>query len=309
VAAGAVALMSFSYGQRGWRKPEPFNTTMEGRGNVHFNGATYSFKALQVTLQKNDRVTIHALLYAENNKDVVLTGKVSDFSRRAGRLSADIDSVSYGRDMDPADAMCDIDTTNGGRFSTVTITGRNTRDHNNVSLDFVSNGHEITDFRDPYAMDRNREKDRNQPWWKGNGDRGDDQRYAAAGRYVDMDEWRRAGEHFVVRYRLELQRDGDARMIVESVEDRNMPNDHDARWDHGDILKYLQRGQDVTQTGKWRQDGDRITISFDHISYGNTSRDKDEVFHGRMRNGTIFVEDYEKSFYGHNVSLSFEPSR
>src|SRR5689334_16700721 len=85
VAASAVALMSLSYAQSGGRRPESFNTAMEGRGSVHFNGATYSFHALQVTLQRNDRITIHALLYTPNNKDVVLTGRARDYSRRGNR--------------------------------------------------------------------------------------------------------------------------------------------------------------------------------------------------------------------------------
>jgi hypothetical protein len=309
VVAGIAALMSISFAQHSNRKPDAFNTTMEGRGSVHFNGATYSFHQLQVTLQRNDRVTVHALLYASNNKDVVFTGKMSDFGRRTGRLSADIDAVGYGRDSDGADALCDIDMTSDRRFNTVTITGRNTTDHNNLSLDFVSNGHEITDFQIPnrdqiYDKDRGRhdrdhDRDRDRDHDNNNG-------RASAGHYVDMDEWRRNGEHFVVRYRLDLDRDGGAKMVVQSVEDRNMPDDRDARYDHGDVLKYLQHGQGVTQTGRWTQDGNNVTIRFDHIEYGFTSKRKDEVFRGHMRNGTIWIDDYEKSFYGHSVNLSFE---
>jgi hypothetical protein len=303
----ATAAMSSASAQRN-RRPDPFNTTMEGRGTVHFNGATYSFHQLQLTLQKNQRVTVHALLYASDSKDVILTGKVSDFGRRTSRLSADIDAVSYGRDTDSAEAMCDIDLTSNGRFNTVTITGSNTTDHNNISLDFVSNGKEVTDFQRPngdriydqYGKDRDRNRG------GGNNGHDDNRSVQVAGRYADSDEWRKHGQHFLVRYSLELRRQGDARLVVSSVEDRDMPDDKDSRFDHGDILKYLQRGQDVMETGQWVQDGDRVTITLDRVQYGETSRPKKEVLRGRMRNGTLWIDDYEKSFYGHNVSLSFE---
>src|SRR5262249_42716487 len=153
-------------------------TIMEGRGSAHVNGSTYDFHQLQITLQKNDRLTIHALLYGADRRDVIFTGHVSDFGRRTARLSADIDNVSYGRDTDSADAMCAIEMTASDRSNTVTITGRTTIVHNNASLDFVSNGHLATDPNDDnrdHDRDHNRDHDNN--------------RWTAAGRYVDFDQW------------------------------------------------------------------------------------------------------------------------
>ena len=312
-----ATLASLGSAQRWNRRPDPFNTTMEGRGSVHFNGTTYSFHQLQVTLQRNDRLTVHALLYAGDGRDVVLSGKVNDFGRRTGRLSADIDSIGYGRDNDSADAMCDIDMTSADRFNTVTITGQNTTDHNGLSLDFVSNGRVVTDFQRPNndriydnrkwdnrrGDNRDRDRDRN-----GDRDREDNRGGYAAGRYTDSDQWRRHGDSFLVRYTLDMRPNGQVRLVADG-QDRNMPDDRDSRYDHGDILKYLQHGDNVVETGHWTQDGNRITITFDWIQYGDTSRSKKEVWHGQMRNGTLWIDDYEKSFYGHDVQLSFEPSR
>lgn len=303
-AVAMAALISTASAQR-WPDRTPdrqaFNTTMEGRGTVHFNGATYSFRELQVTLQNNRRVTVHAFL-SGRDKDVVFTGKLEDRNGRSGRFNADIEGVAYGRDNDAADATCEIDMGTGQRFDSVTIRGRNRSDRNNLSLDFTST-REVTDSRWPDRDrgrdgDRDRDRDRDRD--------GNNGRWRAAGSYVDKDEWRGRGDHFLVRYALNLGRDGRARLVVASLEDRNMPDDKKSRYDHGDILKYLQHGRDVIQTGRWTQNGDEIMIRFDRIQTGDGSRDKDEVLRGRMRNGTVWIDDYEKSFYGHHVSLSFE---
>ena len=299
MAIAVAALTSSAMAQR-WQRPDAFNTTMEGRGTAHYNGSTYSFRQIQVTLQKNQRLTVHALLYAQDGRDIVLTGKVSDFSHRTGRLSADLDSVSYGRDFDPADALCDIDTEPDGRFNTVTITGRDTSGHNNLALDFVSNGHQITDLQDP---GRNEMTDPG----RRDHDQGDDfGGRMDAGRYINVDEWRNHGQHYLLRYTLDLARkSGQARMVVSSDSSVDLPDDRDSKFDHGDVLKYMGRGASVVETGMWSQDGDRVTITFDRIQYGDTNRSKKEVFHGTIRNGVLSVDDYEKSFYGHSATLTF----
>jgi len=261
------------------------------------NGASYTFSQLQLSLQDNQRVSVHALLYGRDNKDVVFTGRLNDHGRRDGRLSADIDNVAYGRDTDSADASCDIDMGSGKKFNSVTINGRNSNDRNKISLDFVSNGREVTDYQGRWP---NRDRDNNRDH-NNDGDRGRN----ASGRYSDTDEWRRRNDHFKVTYALDLRQSGDVRLVV-AAEDRNMPDDRDARYDHGDILKYLQDGHDVIETGRWTQNGDRVTITFDSIQYGRTSCDKREVLKGRVKGNTLWIDDFEKSFYGHGSSLSFE---
>src|SRR5579885_3049070 len=163
----ALAIVGIAPAQRRW--DGDMNTTMEGRGTVHFDGITYSFRSLQLTVQKNKRVTVHAILDNPDGRDVVFMGKMSDIGRRTGRLSADLDSAAYGRESDAADALCDVDLGPDETFRTVTITGRNTSDHNVLSLDLVSNGHRVTTFQPPardriYDQDRNRRDQHDQNW-------------------------------------------------------------------------------------------------------------------------------------------------
>lgn len=309
----ATAAISIASAQRS------FNTTMEGRGTARFGGQSYSFNQLQLTLQENKRVTVHALLRNMQSKDLVFTGRLNNSSRRSGRLNADIDNVAYGANADSADALCDIDMSSNSQFRTVTITGRNTSDRNRVALDFVSNGREVTSYQPPRGAmgdeqkrrqdqdrdrDRNRNRDRdrdkNDNRWPNGGNRS-----SAQGRYTETEAWRNNGQHFVMRYTLELSRNGDARLVADSLEDRNMPNNSEDRYDHGDILKYMHSDHTVTETGHWTQDGDRVTIKFDRISYGSTRRDKKEVWKGRLRNDSLRIDDFEKSFYGHKVELTF----
>jgi hypothetical protein len=308
-----VAALACIGSAQGYRRPDAFNTTMEGRGSVRINGQTYSFNQLQVTLQSNERVTVHALLYSANNRDVVMSGRLKDRSSRGGRLVADINSVEYGRDHDTADATATIDLSSGERFSAVTVRGRNTSDRNSVSLDFTGNGRQVTQYQGDRDRDRNRDRDdrsdRDHDWnrdrdWNRDWDRDDNRR--AHGLYTDADEWRRRGEHFLVRYNLDLDRNGRAKMTVKA-EDRNMPNDRNSQFAHGAILEYLERGRDVVQTGRWSQNGNNITIIFDRIETGNNNnRSRREVLKGKIRNGTIWMDQYDQNLYGHRVNLTFE---
>jgi len=248
-----------------------------------------------VSVGNDRRITIHAYVDGRNGRDVVFRGQISDVSRRAERLTADLDTVDDGYGQDHANALCDIDMVDNNTYKSVTITGRNINDRNNLSLNFTSTGRRADDrgkfWDNPGAYGRDRDRD---DQWRGTGS------------FVETEEWRRHGEHYVLRYTLTLSHNGDARLVADSIEDRNMPTDEENMRAHGQILKYLQHNRNVVQTGDWHRDGDRITIHFDTVSYGDKRRSKDEKWIGHLRNDQLSVTDFEDSFYGHETKLTFQ---
>ena len=208
--------------------------------------------------------------------------------RGAGRdIHVDITGVQAGsnREFDRAAADGTIVLDKDGDPRTIKIKGTDLEDKNNIFLNFKSTD---SDHR-AQRMDHD-QSDR-----------------TSFGRYTDMENWSHNGQTFSLKYTLQLDRDsGQAKLVISPQGDRNEPDDRLDVGEHGQVLDYLHTGQDVTQTGHWWQQGDRIEIRFDHISYGDTNRAKSERLIGHLKGTTIFITELDRAFYGQDAKLSFE---
>lgn len=131
---------------------------------------------------------------------------------------------------------------------------------------------------------------------------------AAAGLYRDTETWRNGGQQFRVRYSLNLSSEGHAFLDVNSLQDRNMPNNDSNTDPHGELLRYMHAGHDVIQSGTYTQNGSEITIHFDRIKYGRTQRSKSETMHGRLSGGVLTMDNFDKTFYGTDTLTFHEAS-
>lgn len=295
LALGFVAVLaSFAPAQGRWNQRErAINRTERGSGTVHFKGRDYSVSQVQVTLASNGRATIRAV---RSGSDVVFTGKWGRYGLRNDAAGVVLDRVSYDGDSDRASVRGRVDL-RGNSFDTVDLMGQNSEERNDLWLRFDANGRSWDDRDDRW--------DNNNGRW----DRDDyrNNRGDAVGRYTDSERWSRRNDDFFVKYVLELSSNGRARLVVSS-EDRNMPNDETSRRQHGDVIRYLHSGQDVVQTGRWSQSGDRVTINWDRISYGGTTRTKSSTWRGRQQVRDLRFDSYDESFYGRRSELTFERS-
>lgn len=259
-----------------------FTRTQSGNGTVRFDGRNYDINSVQVSLQSNGRATVRAI---RGGDDFVFTGKWSQYGLRRDSAGLILDRVQHGNDSDKANARGRVDLRPGGGFDFVEITGRNRDEKNDLSLRFDTNGRGNDDDYD----------------YPNNGNR------SAAGNYMDTEQWGHNNESFQIKYTLDLARNSrQARLVADSTWDRNMPNDDRDTNRHGDILRYLHSGHNVVQTGRWSQNGDNVTITFDRISYGNTSRSKSETMRGRLKGNTIIIDSFDRDFYGRDARLTFE---
>ena len=244
-------------------------------------------------------MTIHA--YIGPLADLVFTGHADRFDPRGNRIIASVDSAAHGRDVGPGTGTAKVFMSGRDRFSSVTVDGRDSDDHAGFSLRFAGSSqvksYDPRDNPDSQDLDRNRDKDDR------NHGGGNPQR---AGRFSDEERWRNNHQEFVMRYSLTLESDSDAKLVVESLQDRNMPNDKDDRHTHGDILRYLIDGHNVNQSGHWSRDGDKVTITFDTIETGGAPRGRREQMVGHMRDGKLVMQDWDRTFYGHDVRFSFD---
>lgn len=293
LTVGALAsTATFASAQGRSDRVPSFNTTMDGRGTTHYRGRDYRFTRLQVTVQDNKRVTIHA--YIEPHSDIVFTGRADRLDPRGNRIMATVDSGALGRDEGPGEGVAKIFMSSQNRFSSVTVDGRDVNDQSGFSLRFASRS-QVTQY-----------DDRDNPDSQGGGHgHGNGRDRGQARQFTDEERWRNDRQEFVMRYSLSLESDSDARLVVESIQDRNMPNDKTDRHTHGEILRYLVDGQSVNQSGHWSQHGDTVTITFDTIQTGAAPRGRKEKFTGHMRNGTLVMDDWDRTFYGHAVRFWF----
>lgn len=262
---------------------QAFTRTQSGNGTVRFDGRNYDIDSVQVSLQTNGRATVRAI---RGGDDFVFTGKWSKYGLRNDAAGLILDRVQHGNGSDKTDARGRVDLRRGGGFDAVEITGRNRDDRNDISLHFDARGRgNNDDYDDNYNGDSR----------------------SAAGNYMDTDQWGHNNESFQIKYTLDLARSSrQARLIADSTWDRNMPTDDRDTNRHGEILRYLHTGQNVEQTGHWTQSGDQVTITFDRISYGRTSRSKSERLTGRLKGNTIIIDQWDRDFYGRDARLTFE---
>jgi hypothetical protein len=308
LAVGALASMASLASAQGRSDRIPtFNTTIDGRGTAHLRGKDYRFGRLQVTVQDNKRVTIHAYIGPLN--DLVFTCRADRFDGRGNRIMAKVDSAAQGRDAGPGDGDAKIFMSGRDRFSSVTVDGRDTDDHLGFSLRFAGSSqvraYDPRDNPDSQDYDRNHGGSGNGGNHGNGGNRGNDGNSRRAMRFTDEETWRNNRQEFVMRYSLTLESDTDAKLVIESVQDRNMPNDKDDRHTHGDILRYMVDGHNVNQSGHWSQHGDTVTITFDTIQTGGAPRSRTEKFTGHLRNGTLVMSDWDRTFYGHDPRFAF----
>ncbi len=239
-------------------------------------------------------MTIHA--YIGPLSDIVFTGRADRLDPRGNRIMASVESSAEGRSAGPGDGAAKIFMAGRDRFSSVTVDGRDVNDQSGFSLRFAGTS-QVTRYDDRDNPDSQGDR-------RGNGD-GNGMGRGQGRQFTDEERWRNGRQDFVMRYTLTLRSDSGARMVVESIQDRNMPNGRVDRQTHGDILKYLINGQAVNQSGHWTQQGNTVTILFDTIQTGGAPRGRKEKFTGHMGNGTLVMDDWDRTFYGRDVRFSF----
>lgn len=277
LTAGAAVLTVNAFAQA---RP-PVDLSQKGSGTVHFNGHNYAISSVHVTLTQGGSASVVARI---SGPDVTLNGTWRAEGTTARLM---LDTMSFANEKnDRISATGRMVFDKDGDPRTITITGKNVEDKNNVTMNFKGGD---TDHRTGHKLDQDRTA------------------RVAAGHYTDTERWSRNGQDFQVLYTLDLaKQSGQAIMKVSPQGDRNEPNDKTDRSAHGTILDYLHTNQTVTQTGHWWQKGDNVYITFTRIEYGSTSRDKSERLTGRIKGTTIFIDEWDKSLYGHDAKLSFE---
>lgn len=292
-ATACLTLAGFALAQGRSNRSRPFDTTMDGEGTSHILGTDYRFKRMQVVVEQNQRVTIRG--FYGPLRAILFKGRANRWDVRGNRILVDIDSATLGRDDHPANGVAKIFLSRRNEFSSVTVDGRDRDDHLGFSLRFASTG--VTSLHPDWdAPTTQQGNDR---------DRDDFGGRAVSGRYTADDRWQSDRGDWDVRYNLELSTDSDrATLSVLPMRDRGLPDDKSNRRSHGEILKYLQ-SSDVIQMGRWTQKGDQITISFDTIQTGGAPRSRHEKLVGRLRNGVLIIDDWNRDFYGHDARLAF----
>jgi hypothetical protein len=279
LAAGVIGLLQITVAQT----VHPMDLSQKGKGILHFNGHNYAISSIHVTMAQGGSATINARI---SGPDVTLSGNSSSTSDRTN-VGLNLNDLTFGNEHDKISVSGQMVLDKDGDVRSVMLTGKNNADNNKVSMTFHSSD---TDH-------------------KGNGSTGDQTARTAAGRYTDHENWTRNGQTFALLYTLDLARNsGQAIMTVAPQTDRNEPNDKNDRAAHGDVLDYLHTGQTVRQIGHWWQKGNTISITFTEIQYGKTSRAKSERLSGHLKGTTIFIDAWDRSFFGHDAKLSFEKS-
>ncbi|RYG34081.1 hypothetical protein EON81_16515 [bacterium] len=107
-----------------------------------------------------------------------------------------------------------------------------------------------------------------------------------------------------LEYKLELGDRGDARLTVKRS--GGIGSDSDSRQDYGDILRYFQDEDTVTQTGNWREADGGIWVRFDRIKHGRNEDRVDSYFRFRDDRGNLRVREYSEGFFGERPDFRFE---
>lgn len=142
LAAGAfISMTSLAAAQN----VPTFNTTIDGRGTCHLRGRNYKFGRLQVTVQDNKRVTIHA--YIGPLEDLVFTGRTDRYDSRGNRILVNVETAAHGRDSGPANGVAKIFLGGRNRFTSITVDGRDTDDRLGFDLRFAGSS-KVTHYDD-----------------------------------------------------------------------------------------------------------------------------------------------------------------
>ena len=278
-AAGVLALAGSALAQ----SVHAMDLSQKGSGTVHFNGHDHAVSSVHVMLAQGGAATIVARI---SGPDITLGGTWTAEGTTARLIITSLASGTEHPDKVSATGRLVIDK--DGDPKTIVINGKNSEDNNKVALNF---GTGDKDHRTGKKLDQQ------------------ELARVSAGKYSDSESWSRNGQNFSLVYTLDLAREsGEAIMTVTPQGDRNEPNDKADLQAHGTILDYLHTGQTVQQNGHWWEKNGQIFIHFDHIRYGSTSRAKSERLSGRLKGTTIFIDQWDKSFYGHDAKLSFEKS-
>ncbi|RYG46342.1 hypothetical protein EON79_10410 [bacterium] len=107
-----------------------------------------------------------------------------------------------------------------------------------------------------------------------------------------------------LEYKLELGDRGDARLTVRRS--GSIGSDSDSRQDYGDILRYFDRDDTITQTGNWREADGGIWVRFDRIKHGGNEDRTDSYFRFRDDRGNLRVREYSEGFFGDRPDFRFE---